>query len=478
MTHGENRDSVGNALSPQFLAQVAAQFPSDFMTRDGSDLIQFGKDWTKVFAPKPSAIVFPRTTQEVSEFLKICSENEIAVVPSGGRTGLAGGAVAARGEVVLSLSRMTRLDAVDSLAQTVRVQAGVVTESVHQHCAPFGLTWPVDFASKGSSQVGGNIATNAGGVKVIRYGLTRNWTLGLQVVTLNGDILELNGALEKNNTGIDLRQLFIGSEGILGVITEATLKLTKVNESLDVFFFAVKDIPSVLNLFQEARRAQFQITAFEFLTQNCLDLVTDLRGLKSPFTGTYPAYVLLEVERPQSPHAQNELDEWLANLFEKGMVEDGTLAQSPREAKDLWTLREGISESLAHRGFVHKNDIALPITHLEKFVDKMYRYFAEKHDSLEVFLFGHIGDGNLHVNTMKPDGMDQAKFIETCHLADQDLFALVKKYQGSISAEHGIGLLKKDSLHFTRTSVELDLMRSIKKVFDPKGLLNPGKIFD
>src|SRR6185503_9173192 len=206
-------------MAPKELEGLFEGFPKDFLTSSPEDLQTYGRDWTKVYSPKPAAIAFPRTTDEVSRFLKICSKNNIAVVPSGGRTGPSGGAVATAGEIVLSLAKMNRMGPVDTLSHTVRVQAGAVTEAVHQHCAAQGLTWPVDFASKGSSQVGGNIATNAGGVRVIRYGLTRQWVLGVEVVLANGDVLQLNGALEKNNTGVDLRQLFIGSEGILGVVT-------------------------------------------------------------------------------------------------------------------------------------------------------------------------------------------------------------------------------------------------------------------
>lgn len=460
----------------EFLKILSEQFPADFVSQAPQELKEYGKDWTRVFPPDPLAIVFPRTTDEVIRFLRLCSQHQISVVPSGGRTGLAGGAVAPNKEVVLSLSRMNRMGPVDPMAQTVRVQAGAVTEAVHQHCEPHGLTWPVDFASKGSSEVGGNISTNAGGVKVIRYGLTRNWVLGLQVVLMNGEVLELNGALEKNNTGVDLRQLFIGTEGILGVVTEATLKLTRLPGALNVFFFALKDVPAVLKLFQKARKAPFQIMAFEFLTQNCLEAVTEARGLKAPFTEKHPAYALLEVERPTSPDAQQLLDQWLAELFEQEMVLDGTLAQSPREAKDLWSLREGIAESLVHRSMVYKNDISLPIAELEKFIDEMYASFAKRHSNLEIYLFGHIGDGNLHVNTMKPKEMDQKTFLDLCHQADKDLFDLVRKYHGSVSAEHGIGLLKKDALHFSRSPEELRLMKELKKLFDPAGLLNPGKI--
>ena len=373
---------------------------------------------------------------------------------------------------------MTRMDAVDPLAQTVRVQAGAVTEAVHKHCAPLGLTWPVDFASKGSSQIGGNIATNAGGVKVIHYGVARQWVLGLQVVTMAGDVLELGGALEKNNTGVDLRQLFIGTEGTLGVITEATLKLTKLPGLLDVFFFAVLDMASVLSLFQEARRAPFTVLAYECLAHGCLKAVEWNLKVKSPFQAEHGYYVLLEVERPASPHAQGVLDQWLASMFEKGLVQDGTLAQSPAEAEKLWQLREGISESLARKGLCHKNDIALPVAALEDFTKDMREMFKKRHSELEVFVFGHIGDGNLHVNTVKPDTMAKEEFLELCHEADTGMFELVQKHKGSISAEHGIGLLKKSALRYTRTPQEIDYFRAIKRVFDPKGLLNPGKIID
>src|ERR1700722_3648195 len=211
--------------APAFFEALAHEVPEAMVTREASELVEYGRDWTRVFEPAPCAIAFPRTTSDVAGIVKLCATHGVPVVPSGGRTGLAGGAVAARGELVVSLTRMRRMDPVDTLGATVRVQAGAVTEAVHQHAAEQGLTWPVDFASKGSSQVGGNIATNAGGVKVIRYGLTRQWVLGLQVVLASGEVLDLNGALEKNNTGTDLRQLFIGSEGTLGIVTEATLKL-------------------------------------------------------------------------------------------------------------------------------------------------------------------------------------------------------------------------------------------------------------
>jgi FAD/FMN-containing dehydrogenase len=461
-------------LPAAFLARVQAEFPPDFLSREASDLAEYGRDWTRVHAPAPGAIAFPRTTGEVARLLRLCSEFRVPVVPSGGRTGLAGGAVAARGELVLSLQRMRRLDPVDVLGATVRVQAGVVTEAVHRHAAEQGLTWPVDFASKGSSQVGGNIATNAGGVRVIRYGLTRQWVLGLQVVLAGGEVLELNGALEKNNTGTDLRQLFIGSEGTLGVITEATLKLTRLPGRTDVMLFAVADLAGVLRVFREARSGPFQLMAFEFFTDRCLARVQRHRKLPNPFGNPASHYVLVEVERAD----EAGLEAWTTTLFEQGLVTDGTLAQGPSQAAELWALREGISESLSGTGLPHKNDIALPIAGLEAFCAEMEAVFAAKWPDVEIALFGHIGDGNLHVNVMKPEHLSKEAFLARTPEADRALFELVRAHGGSISAEHGIGLLKKPYLAYSRAPEELAVLRALKATLDPLGILNPGKIFD
>ncbi len=450
------------------------KFPDDFFSRDPSDLIEYGKDWTKAYAPAPSLIVFPRTTDEVSRLLALCHQQHVPVVPSGGRTGLAGGAVAKDGEIVLSMSRMRRIDAIDELGATVRVQAGAITQAVHAHCEPLGLTWPVDFASKGSSQVGGNIATNAGGVKVIRYGLTRQWVLGLQVVLADGRVLELGGALEKNNTGVDLRQLFIGSEGILGVITEATLKLTRVPSKLDVFLFGVRDLQGVLRLFREARKGPFTLSAFEFFTDKCLARLLLHRTLRPPFATSTPFYVLLEIEGG----VLDAVEPWLASLFERDLVIDGTLAQHAEQAAALWSLREGISESLAATGLPHKNDIALPIASLEGFCAAFGRVFETRYPGWEICLFGHIGDGNLHVNIMKPDALSNEEFWARTKAADDDMFALVRDFGGSISAEHGVGLLKKAHLGYSRSPDEIALMRALKRAFDPHNILNPGKVFD
>jgi FAD/FMN-containing dehydrogenase len=446
--------------------------PPGSFTRDAEALATYGRDWTRVFTPAPSLVVRPGNTAEVAHVMRAASQHRIAVVPSGGRTGLAGGAVATAGEVVLSLDRLRFIGDVDARALTIRVGAGAITEAVHAHCAPHGLTWPVDFASKGSSHVGGNIATNAGGVRVIRYGLTRQWVLGLTVVTPSGEVLELNGALEKNNTGLDLRQLFIGSEGTLGIITEAVLKLTRLPESVNVFLFALSSLPAVLQLFEAARQGPFSIMAYEFFTQACSHRLARHRGLRPPFEAEASHYVLLEVE--QAP--TEALDAWLAGIFERGLVLDGTRAADVGQQKALWALREGISESLSATGLPHKNDIALPIAELASFCAGFESLLGERYRDFELCLFGHIGDGNLHVNVMKPDNLAKEAFLTQTHALDAEMFGLVKVHHGSISAEHGVGLLKRDFLHYSRTPAELELMRAVKAVLDPTGILNPGKV--
>ncbi|MBX3270954.1 MAG: FAD-binding oxidoreductase [Sandaracinaceae bacterium] len=458
-------------IAEAVLAELAAVLPVE---TDAETLAAYGKDWTRVHDPAPGAVVFPRSTGEVSRVMAICHRHGVPVVPSGGRTGLAGGAVAARGELVLSLERMRAIGPVDTVGRTVRVEAGAVTEAVHAAVEPHDLTWPVDFASKGSSQVGGNIATNAGGVKVIRYGLTRQWVLGLTVVLADGRVLDLDAALEKNNTGVDLRQLFIGSEGTLGVITEATLKLSRLPGHLDVFFLGVGSLAGVLRVFEAARGGPFTISAFEMLTDRCLARLTRHRGLVSPLSAPATHYVLLEVEAPD----RDRLDAWMEELVERELVTDGVRAAGHEQARALWELREGISESLSATGLPHKNDVALPIAALPAFCAALEQTFEARYPGWEICLFGHIGDGNLHVNVMKPDALDKAAFLARAHEADRAIFELVRAHRGSISAEHGIGLLKREWLGYTRSPDEIALMKGLKRVLDPTGILNPGKVFE
>lgn len=451
--------------------KIKDSFPTGFLSQDPHDLETYGKDWTKILSPNPSAIAFPRTTEEVSRLLQICNEKGVAVVPSGGRTGLAGGAIAAKQEIVLSLEKMNRISEPNILSMTLHVEAGAVTEAVHQTCEPYGVTWPVDFGSKGSSTVGGNIATNAGGINVIRYGMTRNWVLGLTVVTMTGQILKLNGPLEKNNTGLDLKHLFIGSEGILGIVTEADLKLTRKEDQTELYFFGLPMMADVFRLFESARKGKFDLYAFETFSHNCFLASTHGLGLSSPFEQRHEHYVLLEGKGAG-------LEPWLEKCFEEGLVSEGVQPKSSEETRNFWKVRESIAEFLGEKGINHSNDISLPVHNLKPFIDEWTSNFAQAHPNWELYIFGHIGDGNLHLHAIKPKEMALDQFLAATQKVDETLFGLVRKFGGSISAEHGIGLLKKKHLHYSKTKEEQEILKAIKRTLDPKWLLNPGKIID
>ena len=457
--------------SAAFIDGLARRLGSAQVSTDPGDLQTYGRDWARIFLPAPSALVRPRTTEEVSEVLRECHRAGVSVVPSGGRTGLAGGAVAARGEVVLSLERMRQLGPVDTVGRTLVVEAGAVLEAVHTHAAEQGLTWPVDLAARGSCQIGGNIATNAGGLRVIRYGNTRQWVLGLTAVLADGTVLDMNRCLEKDNTGTDLRQLFIGSEGTLGVVTRATLKLCALPPEQQVMLFSVGSLGDVLAFFAEARRGPFVISAFECFSQACLEHVMREQKIGAPLGVEREFYVLLEVEGDQE-----RLCDWLETMLERSLVADGTMAQDSQQARQLWSYREGITESLAQR-FPHKNDVALPVHALAAFYADLQVLLGQRYQGWEACVFGHIGDGNLHVNLLKPSAMSVQDFVAHTSSADEALFALVQRHGGSISAEHGIGLLKKAYLKYSRSEQEIAALRAVKTALDPRDILNPGKIF-
>ena len=472
-----------------FLTQIRGFLKDSQIITDPKECLHYAQDWSAVLTPKSPAILFPETTEEVSRILSSANGLGISVIPSGGRTGLSGGAVATQGEVVLSLTRINFIRDLHLGALTVRVGAGAITQAVHEFCESSGVTWPVDFASKGSSCVGGNIATNAGGVRVLRYGNTRNWVLGLTSVTMDGTIHEFNGELEKNNTGYDFRQLLIGSEGTIAVVTEATLKLAPLPRSRSVFFFSLENFSTVVELFTFARTRISNLSAFECMDRTCLEKTMQHFQLKAPVNlgegNDAKAFVLMEVENA----GLEECEVWLNDIFEAGLVMDGVMAQNEREAKELWHYREGIAEAILAGHNVHQEDVSVPVARLAEFYSEIHSRYqtaftmkgsGAKEVPAEVFFFGHIGDGNLHIFIQGPKtGSDESlssQFLSQAKAADMELFKVLKQYRGSVSAEHGIGLLKKHALHFSRTESEIDLMRGLKKVFDPKGLLNPGKV--
>lgn len=437
---------------------------------DAESLTAWGRDWTRSVAPAPAAVVFPEQASEVVALVRLANRRGFKLVPSGGRTGLSGGAVASAGEIVVSFDRMNRIVGFNATDRIVRCQAGVVTRVLQEFAADQGLYYPVDFASSGSSQIGGNIATNAGGIRVIRHGLTRDWVVGLTVVTGSGELVECNHGLTKNATGYDFRHLMIGSEGTLGLILEAEMRLAAPPEPQTVMVLGINrfgDILEVLACFQAA----LSLSAFEFFSELALTKVLAHRQLRRPFARAAPFYALLEFDQGETEQATAAFEACVAQNW----VEDGVLSQSEAQARDLWQLREGISESIAP--FTpYKNDVSVKVSQVPQFLVEVEAVVSSRYPDLEVCWYGHIGDGNLHLNILKPVALDVRTFYERCHRISPQIFEVVERHSGSISAEHGVGLLKRDFLGYSRTRVERRLMRQLKAVFDPNQVLNPGKL--
>ncbi|PVY70647.1 FAD/FMN-containing dehydrogenase [Tamilnaduibacter salinus] len=459
----------------QIVTELKALLDDGKVLDDPENLDHYGRDWTKMHAPKPVAVVFPRSTEQVQALVRFANEHRVALVPSGGRTGLSAGAVATNGEVVVAFDYMNQVLDFSPSDRTVHCQAGVITEQLQQFAEDNDLHYPVDFASAGSSQLGGNLSTNAGGIKVIRYGMSRDWVAGLTVVTGKGDVLHLNRDLEKNNTGYDLRHLFIGAEGTLGFITEATMKLTRQPDNLTVLVLGLNDLTNTMDVLQTFQK-QIDLTAYEFFSHEAMQHVQTHGSVQAPFETEAPYYALLEFEAV-SDQVMDDAMTLFEQCMENGWVMDGVISQSETQAHNLWQLRERISESIAPRT-PYKNDISVIVSKVPEFLREIDDVVTHHYPDFEIIWFGHIGDGNLHLNILKPEDMSKDDFFGKCQQVNKWVFEIVERYGGSVSAEHGVGLIKKDYLTYTRPPEEIAYLRGIKQVFDPNGIMNPGKVFD
>jgi FAD/FMN-containing dehydrogenase len=456
------------------LTSLQQIFSKDELSTEDHLLQEYGRDWTRFFKVDPLAIVFPSKSEQVRDLVLWAKSQNVSLVPSGGRTGLSGGAVASNRELVVSFDKMKRIYEFNSVDQSVKVEAGVITEALQNFAADQGLLYPVDFAARGSSQIGGNIATNAGGIKVIRYGMTREWVSDLQVVTGQGRFLSLGRRdLIKNATGPDLKHLFIGSEGIFGFITSATMRLCPPAPETQVFLLSCPNLKSIVQIFL-AFRARVVLQAFEAFSDKCLEKVLAQGLLSPPSQIAAPYMVVLEFECLSDSTSQLGL-ETFEKLVEQGLVLDGSLASTAEQKKTFWSYRENISEALS--GFTpYKNDISVPIQTIESYVSELEQIVREKYPQFEVMIFGHIGDGNLHINVLRPENLTPQAFYQECQVLDQIVYNLVDRFGGSISAEHGVGLTKKKYLSLTRSDQELSLLKEMKAWLDPKGICNPGKL--
>lgn len=466
---------MGQAPTEAVMEKLRAIVGAQRVLTATEDLANYGRDWTRFYPPQAGAIVLPGSVEEVQAIVRLANQEGLALVPSGGRTGLSGAAVATNGEVVVAFDRMNRILDFNATDQSVVCQAGVITEQLQTFAEEQGLYYPVDFASAGSSQLGGNIGTNAGGIKVIHYGMTRNWVRGLKVVTGAGELLELNHGLVKNNAGYDLRQLFIGAEGTLGFVVEATMGLCRKPVDLRVMVLGVPEFSTLMDVLG-CYKQKLDLTAFEFFSEAALEKVVTHQGLQRPFATEAPYYALLEFECLTRDSVDTAM-QLFEHCVEQGWVIDGTLSQSEQQSRNLWRLREDISETIS-RWTPYKNDLSVVVSRIPAFIAEVDKLVQDNYPGWEVIWFGHIGDGNAHLNILKPENLSLEAFVQQCETVSEEVFNIVSRYNGSVSAEHGVGLVKKAYLEHSRSAAEITLMRQVKQAFDPNGIMNPGKIFD
>ena len=433
-----------------------------------------------LFKGKSSLLLKPQNTEEVSKILKLCNEHNIKVVPQGGRTGLCGGTIPSENgkEIMLSLERMNNIKELNEENFTITVEAGCILNNIQNIADEKNFLFPLSLASEGSCTIGGNISTNAGGINVLRYGMARDLVLGIEVVLANGEIWNNLISLRKDNRGYDLKQLFIGSEGTLGIITSAVLKLFPAPRNIETALFAIPNPDAAIELLGLARSASADLlNAYELVSRVGMEMVIKhIPGAKEPIKEKYKWYILIEF----SSSSKNNLRQQIEDLFElalnKNIVLDGVIAESTQQRKELWTLRDGLNEAQKPEGGSIKHDISVPINNVSKFIYSASKCVEEFIPNSRVVAFGHIGDGNIHFNISQPLKQDKKEFLNKWTDVNKLVFDIVKNLDGSFSAEHGIGKLKREELQNYNPTIEINLMKSIKSSFDPNNILNPGKV--
>ncbi len=417
----------------------------------------------------PLAVIRPRSVDEVSAALRICHAHGQPVVPQGGLTGLAGGANAAGGEVAISLENLSGIEEIDTAAGTMTVKAGTVLETAQIAAADAGMLLPIDLGARGSCQIGGTISTNAGGIRVIRHGVTRDNVLGLEVVLADGSVLSMLNKMTKNNTGYDLRQFFIGAEGTLGIVTRAVLKLKPLMPGRRTALAALEDYEAVVRLLGKAQRELAALSAFEAMWQSYVGFNARAAGVKL-FDADYPFLVIIEQDDDGSDAARERFEAFLGEALEAELIVDALIAQSEKEAQRFWSVREGHLMGQLLPSLVNL-DVSLPIGEIGRYAEACEAALLQRFPGAHVSFFGHIGDSNLHVAISIGAASE-----DDLHAIDEIAYGLVQRFNGSISAEHGIGTLKRPYLDRSRSPEELATMRRIKQALDPKGILNPGKV--
>ena len=457
------------------LNRLAAVVGEAHAIRNAAEMDGYMREWRQIWTGRSPLVLRPGSTEEVSRILTIANETRTAIVPQGGNTGLCGGQIPtdAGNEVVLSLDRMTRILDVDPADNTITVEAGAVLKSVQDAADAVDRLFPLSLASEGSCRIGGNLSTNAGGLNVIAYGNTRDLCLGLEVVLADGRIWNGLKRLRKDNTGYDLRDLFIGAEGTLGIITAAVMKLVPRPKSRETAFIAVPSPQAAVDLLSLAQdMSGNRVVGFELIAEIALQFSIRHAGLRHPLAEASPWYVLAELSDPV-PGAMMAIFE---AAMARGLVTDAALAQSDAQRHDFWTARELISESQKPEGGSIKHDVAVPVSKVPQFLVEADAAVSRLVPGARFVSFGHLGDGNIHYNISQPVGMDKARFLDMWNEMNDVVFEVVGRFNGSISAEHGIGRLKAHRMPDIKSPVELDMMRGLKRMLDPNSILNPGRV--
>ncbi len=467
--------------SPEVMERFAAVVGAGNVLSDPEDMEPYLHEWRDRYVGRAACVLRPGSEEEVAALLKIANEAEVAVVPQGGNTGLVGGQIPFEegNEVVLSLDRMNRILRVDPEDDSITLEAGVILADAQRAAEKAGRLFPLSLAAEGSCRIGGNLATNAGGVNVIAYGTARAQCLALRAALPSGEIIGSLSGLRKDNTGYDLRDLLIGSEGTLGIITAATMRLFPAVTDRAVAFCALespRDAVELIGLIRDNAPCTM-LTAVELMSHLGLTFAVTHLGLRDPMSGAAPWYVLVELSgHGRQGKALEEMEHALGAAFEAGLIEDAALAQSEAQAEAFWRLREGMSEAQKYEGGSIKNDISVPVSRIPEFLEKAIPAVLKVVPGARPVPFGHVGDGNLHFNISQPPDMDREEFLARWEDVVEAVNEVVLELGGSISAEHGIGRMKRDWMERIRPPAEIALMRGIKRIFDPKGILNSGKL--
>lgn len=468
--------------SIETLARMKAVVGPKGYSDDAAEMAPFLVERRDRYQGRAAAMLRPASTAEVSALMKIAHETETKIVPQGGNTGLVGGQIPFESgdEVILSLTRMNRIGALDALNKTLTVEAGVTLQAAQEAAAGAGLLFPLSLASEGTCQIGGNLSTNAGGTAVLRYGNARELVLGLEVVLADGEVWDGRRGLRKDNTGYDLKHLFMGSEGTLGIITGAVLKLFPAPQSVETAFVAVPSVGAAVSLLRRAdAMSGGLVTGFELMPRIGIEFVLRHQaGSNDPLGASSPWYVLVELSAgaARDGRLREVMEALLAAAMEADEVSDATIASSDTQRAKLWAMREGMSEVQRLEGGSIKHDVSVPVSRVAEFIALASAAVTKAIPGLRVVPFGHVGDGNIHFNLSQPIGADKAAFMARWDEMSDMVHDIVRGLGGSISAEHGIGRMKRDEMAATKPAVEMEMMRAVKKALDPKGILNPGKV--